>query len=219
MLQVSATTPSASVTTWFDATAPTVPTVPVPTNPVRSRPMLDRSDEDLMLAYAGGDSRAFEVLYQRHRGTLYRFLLRSQSRRDLADELFQDTWSRVVTARERYRPEARFTTWLLQIAHNLVIDSVRRARPEYGGETADDAFRTAEAEPQGRPDRVLSDFEQARQLQAALAELPDDQRAAFLLRAEAGLGVEEIAQAMGVGRETAKSRLRYALEKLRQRLG
>ncbi len=185
---------------------------------VRSRPMTERADEELMLAYQGGDARAFEMLYQRHRGTLYRFFLRSLSRRDLADELFQDTWSRVITARDRYRPEAKFTTWLLQIANNLMIDHFRRQRPEDGGESAEEAFRTTPADSREQPERVLTDFEQARRMQNALAELPDDQRQAFLLRAEQGLGVEEIAEVMGVGRETAKSRLRYALEKLRARL-
>lgn len=181
--------------------------------------MLDRSDEELMQAYAGGETRAFEALYTRHRGTVYRFLLRSVSRRELADELFQDTWSRVITARERYRPEARFTTWLLQIAHNLLIDGFRRHRPEEGGEQAELAMQFAENEEHDRPDRVLGEFEQARQLQNALAQLPDDQRSAFLLRVENGLSVEEIAEVTHVGRETAKSRLRYALEKLREALG
>lgn len=189
-----------------------------PVDHVRSRAMTERADEELMLAYQGGDARAFEILYQRHRGTLYRFFLRGMSRRDLADELFQDTWSRVITARDRYRPDAKFTTWLLQIANNLLIDHYRRQRPEDNGESAEEAFRTTPTEVRDEPDRVLSDFEQARQMQMALAELPLDQRQAFLLRAEQELGVEEIAEVMGVGRETAKSRLRYALEKLRARL-
>ena len=168
-----------------------------------------------MLAYASGDARAFETLYARHRGALFRFLLRGVKRRELADELFQETWGRVIQARTRYRVEAKFSTWLLQIAHNLVIDQYRRERPEDNGETAEDAFRVAENDERERPERVLSDFEQSRRLQMALAELPGDQRGAFLLRVENGLGIEEIAEVMNVGRETAKSRLRYALEKLR----
>lgn len=180
--------------------------------------MTERSDEELMLAYASGDARAFELLYTRHRGPLFRFLLRGVQRRELADELFQETWGRVIQARTRYRVEAKFSTWLLQIAHNLVIDQYRRERPEEGGETAENAFRIAENDERERPDRVLSDFEQSRRLQEALAALPDDQRGAFLLRVENGLGIEEIGEVMGVGRETAKSRLRYALEKLRASL-
>ena len=177
--------------------------------------MTERSDEELMLAYAGGDARAFEALYSRHRGPLFRFLLRGIKRRELADELFQETWGRVIQARTRYRVEAKFSTWLLQIAHNLVIDQYRRERPEDNGETAENVMRVTENDERERPDQVLSDFEQSRRLQMALAELPTDQRGAFLLRVENGLGIEEIAEVMAVGRETAKSRLRYALEKLR----
>jgi RNA polymerase sigma-70 factor (ECF subfamily) len=199
---------------WFAEAA-----MPQPALPLRSRPMLDRSDEELMLAYAGGEARAFETLYTRHRGTVYRFLLRSVSRRDLADELFQDTWSRVISARDRYRPDAKFSTWLLQIAHNLLVDGFRRQRPEENGEQAELAMQFAENDEGERPDRVLTEFEQSRQLQKALAALPDDQRGAFLLRVESGLSIEEIAEVTQVGRETAKSRLRYALEKLREALG
>ncbi len=177
--------------------------------------MTERSDEELMLAYASGDARAFEALYSRHRGPLFRFLLRGIKRRELADELFQETWGRVIQARTRYRVEAKFSTWLLQIAHNLVIDQYRRERPEDNGETAENVMRVTENDERERPDQVLSDFEQSRRLQMALAELPTDQRGAFLLRVENGLGIEEIAEVMAVGRETAKSRLRYALEKLR----
>lgn len=186
--------------------------------PLRCPTMLDRTDEELMLAYARGEVRAFEALYTRHRSTLYRFFFRSVSRRDIADELFQDTWNRVINARERYRPDAKFTTWLLQIAHNLLIDGYRRHRPEETGEEAELALNLVENEQEARPDQILSEFQQARQLQSALRALPDDQREAFLMRVETGLSIEEIAEATGVGRETAKSRLRYALEKLRERL-
>lgn len=180
--------------------------------------MPEPSDEELMLAYARDDSRAFERLYLRHRGTLYRFLLRSVPRRDLADELFQETWMRVINARARYRPEARFTTWLLQIAHNLLIDGHRRARPEETGEAAELALLAAADAEGDRPEQALGRFQEARRLQAALAALPEEQRSAFLLRVENGLGIDEIAAVTEVGRETAKSRLRYALEKLRESL-
>lgn len=177
----------------------------------------ESTDEDLMLAYGRGDVRAFEALYARHRGTLYRFLLRQAHERAMADELFQETWSRVIAVRERYRPEAKFTTWLLQIAHNLWIDHVRRQRPQAGAEEADEVFRTLDAPDSERPERVLSEFEQRRNLQRALEEMPTEQREAFVMRMEMGLGLEEIAEATGVGHETVKSRLRYALAKVRQR--
>ncbi len=177
----------------------------------------ERTDEELMLAYAGGDLLAFEMLYRRHRGTLYRFLLRSLRQRADADELFQETWSRAVAARERYRVEAKFTTWLLQIAHNLVIDRFRRSRPQASAEETEMVFNELDAPEDERPERVLSEFEQRRKLQLVLEELPDEQRVTFLLRMENGLGLEEISEVTGVGRETVKSRLRYALARVRSR--
>ena len=170
-----------------------------------------------MLAYAEGDLIAFETLYRRHRGMLYRFLLRSLRHRADTDELFQETWSRLVTARERYRPEARFTTWLLQIAHNLVIDRFRRQRPQASPEEAEIVLRDLDAPESEQPDHALSEFEQRRRLQMALEELPEEQRVAFLLRIEGGLGLDEIGTITGVGRETVKSRLRYALARIRAR--
>ena len=175
----------------------------------------ERTDEELMLAYAGGDLLAFEMLYRRHRGTLYRFLLRSLRQRADADELFQETWSRAVAARERYRAEAKFTTWLLQIAHNLVIDRFRRARPQASAAEAERVFDQLDAPDDEQPDRVLSEFEQRRRLQIALEDLPEEQRVTFLLRMENGLGLDEISEVTGAGRETVKSRLRYALARVR----
>lgn len=177
----------------------------------------DKTDEELMLAYAGGDLLAFEMLYRRHRGMLYRFLLRNLRHRADADELFQETWSRVVGARERYRPEAKFTTWLVQIAHNLVIDRFRRQRPQASAEETDTVLRQLDAPESEQPDRALGEFEQRRRLQRALEELPEEQRIAFLLRMESGLGLEEIGEITGAGRETVKSRLRYALARIRAR--
>lgn len=174
----------------------------------------ERTDEDLMLAYGQGDVVAFERLYQRHRGGLYRFLLRHLKDESTTQELYQETWSRVIGSRERYRPEARFSTWMLQIAHNLCVDHWRRLRPN--DNDAEQILLAIQGPEQEQPDHQLSTFEQRRRLQLALDELPPDQREAFLLRAEMGLGLEEIATATGVGRETAKSRLRYALVKLRE---
>jgi RNA polymerase sigma-70 factor (ECF subfamily) len=176
------------------------------------------TDEELMLAYARDDLRAFDRLYARNRGPLYRFLLRSAGNRASADELFQETWVRVIGARQRYRPDARFSTWLLGIAHRLLIDQSRRSRPQSGTEAAELALAQEPAPEHEAPDQALGAFELARRVQSALAELPAEQREAFLMRAELDLGPDEIALATGVGRETAKSRLRYAVARLRERL-
>ncbi len=174
-------------------------------------------DATLMLAYAQGELSAFDALYARHRGTLYRFLLRSLRDQALADELFQETWSRVIAARTRYAPQARFSTWLLQIAHNLLIDSHRRKRPIAASEDAG-MLDHLPGPGHEQPDHVLSEFERRIRLQRAIDSLPDEQRTALLLRLENDLSVEEIARITGVGRETAKSRLRYAMNRLREQL-
>jgi RNA polymerase sigma-70 factor (ECF subfamily) len=177
----------------------------------------EKTDEELMLAYAQGDIRAFNALYQSQRGMLYRFILRSVHERASADELFQETWSRLIASRARYRVEAKFSTWLLQIAHNLIVDSFRRARPQAGAEETEAVFRELDAPESERPDRVMGEFEHRRRLQITLDALPDEQREAFLLRVESGLGIEEIATVTNAGHETVKSRLRYAFAKIREK--
>lgn len=209
---------------WPQPCAPSLPAAPDAyrhgrfglTSPPMDAPVDD--DATLMLAYAKGQLSAFDTLYARHKGTLYRFLLRAGRDPQLADELFQETWSRVIAARTRYTPQAKFTTWLLQIAHNLLIDSHRRKRPMATGEDAEQAFETLATPDHEQPDHVLSDFERRRRLQRAIEQLPEEQRTAVLLRLENDLSIEEIAEVTGVGRETAKSRLRYAMNRLREQL-
>ncbi len=174
-------------------------------------------DETLMLRWAAGEMAAFEQLYGRHRGRLYRFLLRQLREPALADELFQDVWQRVIAARQDWKPEATFTTWLYRIAHNRLNDHWR-AQKHRPAAPSDAEVRTARLVDPDDPERRLSEFEQRRQLQMALAELPDDQREVLLLRLEQELSLEEIGRITGAGRETVKSRLRYAMDKLRARL-
>lgn len=175
------------------------------------------TDEELMLAYGAGDVAAFQTLYSRHRGPLFRHLGRQVRDTALAEELFQDVWQRVITARGRYRPDAKFGTWLYQIAHNRVTDHwrARQHRPDAPGDADELAARVPDPET---PERRLSSFEERRRLQLALEELPEDQREVVLLRLEQELSLEEIGEITGVGRETVKSRLRYAMDKLRARL-
>ncbi|MBA3485696.1 MAG: RNA polymerase sigma factor [Lysobacter sp.] len=180
--------------------------------PSTERP--DPSDERLMSAWAGGDVGAFELLYARHRGPLYRFLLRQTRHQALADEFFQDVWQRVIAAHTGWKPEAAFSTWLFRIAHNRLNDHWRalKHRPPA---PADGDERAARVPDTATPEHELSEFQQRRQLQRAIDELPDEQREVVLLRLEQELSLEEIGDITGVGRETVKSRLRYALDKLR----
>ena len=180
---------------------------------------MDRPTDDdaaLMLAWVAGDAASFPLLYSRQKDRLYRFILRSVRQREMAEEIFQETWSRAIAARERYQPGARFSTWLLQIAHNLIVDAFRRQRPESTGETYEAAVASHPGDEGNQPEHTLSDFQQRRRLQQAIDGLPGEQRVAFLLRMENELSVEEIGEVTGVGRETAKSRLRYAMNRIRE---
>ena len=177
------------------------------------------ADEELMLGYAGGDAGAFEVLYGRHRGPLYRFLLRQVGDTATAEELFQDVWMRVIDSRGRYQPRAKFSSWVYAIAHNRLMDFYRASGKArfLDQEQAEDVLDALPSED--LPPEVLVDRKRAAErLFAALADLPEPQREAFLLQQEGELSVEEIGAVTGVSRETAKSRLRYALAKLRASL-
>jgi RNA polymerase sigma-70 factor (ECF subfamily) len=181
--------------------------------------MVDRtlkpgSDEDLMRRYAGGDMEAFQRLYERHRGGLYRYFLR-QSHPFVAEELFQDVWARVIQSRKRYRPEAAFTTWLYTLAHNRLVDHWRREGTRSIETRDDDCPEAATADANPGPQRLVDLRECLEQLLALVAGLPEVQRQTFLLRHEAGMSLAEIARAMSTRAETAKSRLRYAMDRLR----
>jgi RNA polymerase sigma-70 factor, ECF subfamily len=178
-------------------------------------------DEDaaLMARYRDGDSDAFATLYSRHKGPLYRYLLRQVRNAGVAADLFQEVWSRLIATRARYEARAKFATYLFHIAHNCTIDSFRRDVMRQSTRS-DDIEQSMEPEvPEyQRPDGIAELAEQHSALLAALGALPQEQREAFLLHEETGLTIEEIARVTDVGLETAKSRLRYAIRKLKKSL-
>ena len=181
------------------------------------------TDEMLMQAYAAGDVRAFDTLYDRNTLAVWRYVHRSVGNATLADDLVQDVWFNVIRQAPKYQPRARFRTWLFTLAHHRLVDHWRTAHPhasldaatEDGASLAD----TLAADSGFGPLRQLQSREQAQALLDALAALPPAQREAFLLAAEGGMTTEEIARATDCGFETAKSRLRYAYGRLRQLLG
>ena len=199
----------------------------------------DPTDDALMAAYANGDAAAFEQLYGRHQAGLYRFVRRllGTAMSAQVDEVFQDTWLRVVRSRERWQPQgATFRTWLFTLAHHRVIDLLRRS----GREISVDAFEDEGGEP-WQPDAssagaawphwpapagaapqgaALAFWRRAgEKLLDCLDQLPVPQRSAFLLHHDDGLALDEVARALEVGFETAKTRLRYAMSKLRTCMG
>lgn len=183
-----------------------------------------RTDECLMLTYKNGDAAAFEVLYGRWRRPLFRYVAHQCGQDGASDELFQDIWLRVVNARLQYEAAAKFSTWLFRIAHNRLVDHWRSTNRTPVVDTAlpddEDADFTASipSPDDDRPDRRAERKALAEQIVVAVQALPDVQRETFLLSQDGDMTLEEIASLMGVGRETVKSRLRYALGKLRQEL-
>ena len=182
--------------------------------------MSDDDDAQLMLAYARGEMRAFETLYSRHRAALYRYLMRQARDPEIANDLFQEVWSRVIVNRARYEPRAKFRTFLFTLAHNCFIDHCRRAKARPTGASIEDADAAdlLPAEYESRPDARLERDESSARYRAALAALPAEQRDVYLLHEESDLSLDEIARVTGVGAETAKSRLRYAVGKLKAAL-
>ncbi len=184
------------------------------------------SDEALMARFIEGDSRAFETLLGRHKKPVYRFIYRYVRQKETADEIFQDSLMKIVRAASSYQRGARFSVWMYTIVRNTVYDRLRRERHrrqmheldrplgEDGGATLGDTI------PGNSPDGE----EEARkqQLQERLGEaveaLNPDQREVFIMRQHQGLAFKEIAEIMGCPVNTAKTRMRYALETLRREL-
>ena len=179
----------------------------------------ETTDEDLMLRYRNGDVDAFEQLYARHKGGLYRYFLRKCHNENIAEELYQDVWIKLINARERYEVTARFTTWLYQLASNHFIDYYRKNRNSGTASQDDcDELENIPAPQNQQPEQQLQLSRQTSTLLQLIKELPDEQREVFLLKEEAGMNLSEIAEVTGVNIETAKSRLRYAVNKLRRGL-
>jgi RNA polymerase sigma factor (sigma-70 family) len=180
------------------------------------------SDEALLGRYARGDAAAFEVLYRRHEMRVWRYLERNVRNRATADELMQEVWFALARDAPRYEPTARFTTWLFTIAHNRMIDSIRSSRPQASLDTlgyeAESVVQQLTADPSAGPLAAAVARDQAKALNEAIEQIPEEQREAFLLQLEGELSVEEIATMTASSFETTKSRLRYARTKLRELL-
>lgn len=175
-----------------------------------------------MQMYAKGDAMAFEVLYKKHKDSLYRFVLNQIKKTDTAEDIFQDIWAKLIKNRHQYKAhknKARFKTWLFTLARNTVIDYYRAQ-----GRTKDwqEQFELDEigipASDIKEPEQAFEQNVLAEHLLDAIHALPELQREAFLLKEEAGLSLKDIATATRTTPETVKSRLRYAYQKLRIQL-
>ncbi len=176
----------------------------------------DDSDENLMLNYANGDVSAFEVLYLKHKGPVYRYMINLCHNEAIAEELFQEVWMKLINARENYQVKAKFTTYLYKLAHNQFIDHYRKQNVRI---VVDQSIEVDDVEENqlssNNPEKQVQTKQTIDKLIELLETLPNEQREVFLLREETGMSVPEIAETLGINQEAAKSRLRYAIKKIR----
>ncbi|MEZ4224104.1 MAG: RNA polymerase sigma factor [Polyangiaceae bacterium] len=186
------------------------------------------TDEMLMVRYQRGDRDAFAEIVRRYKGPIYNFVYRQVKNPEAAEDLTQDAFLRVVQNASEFKHEARFSTWLYTIARNLSVDQLRKAKHRRHPSLDQPAGASTEGRPLGEAvadahhsasvERVASSNQMRERIVAAVDSLPDDQREVFLLREVGNLPFKEIAEVVGVGENTVKSRMRYALERLKQAL-
>lgn len=175
-----------------------------------------REDEVLMTCYQQGQVSAFDTLYHRHKAPLYRYFLRQCSDKTLAEDLYQDVWSRVIKASDRYQPSAKFTTWLYRIAYNRMVDHYRSLKIVNNNTDLDDADALENDDtPNNHPEKQTEQAQQTQRLKACLRLLPPRQLEVFMLKEEGGFSAASIAEIVDVSMEAVKSRLRYTYQKLR----
>jgi RNA polymerase sigma-70 factor (ECF subfamily) len=181
------------------------------------------ADEDLMVRYQQGEVRAFEVLLGRHRKAVYNFILRYVGDKETAEDLLQETFMRVIKGADAYKRQAKFTTWLYTIARNLCVDQTRRRKHRKHASldapmaAEDDSGTLLDVIPSSEmaSDRKSVNKQLYQRLQGAIGALSEEQREVFLMREFLDMPFKQIADVVGVPENTVKSRMRYALEKLR----
>jgi RNA polymerase sigma-70 factor (ECF subfamily) len=191
----------------------------------------DATDEMLMVRFQRGERKAFVELVRRHNRAIYNFVLRQLRLPSVAEDVTQDVFMRLVQNAADFKHEARFSTWLYTIARNLCIDQLRKLshrrhasldQPQRDGGDAPSApllgDTIADPNPQASAEHNALSSEVRSSIVKAVDALPDDQREVFLLREVANLPFRDIAEITGVGENTVKSRMRYALDRLKDAL-
>ncbi len=184
--------------------------------PITLNTSKQKTSESLMLAYAAGDALAFTQLYNLHKAPLFRYLLRQGFPSSRADELFQEIWLKVINSRQRYQQTAKFQTWLYTIARNHLIDEYRRKGIDEFTEYVDEL---TEDQSNDSTETIIDKERSKTDIINHVRRLPFEQRQAFLLKYDAGMNNEDIANITGTNQETAKSRVRYALNYIRKQMG
>lgn len=168
-----------------------------------------------MCDFKTGDIAAFNLLYTRHKGPTYRYLLRQCHDNTLADDLMQELWAKLIKAKESYQPSAKFTTWLYKIAHNVVIDHQRHFTVVSKAIDSEHDIDASVDVSLNSPDKIIEINKQKQTIKDCLKKLPSAQLETFILKQETDLSLQHIADIVESSFEATKSRLRYAYDSLR----
>lgn len=175
---------------------------------------MTESDEQLFQSYLSGDQRAFERLLERYRGPLFMVILRMVNNMADAEDIFQETFVRVVDKRDRFRTDARFSSWVYTIATNLCRDLIRRRKKSPLRPAADDF------DPPGGPSPETRSWQKEIKtaVEAAIDRLGPEQKEVFLLRHYGGLSFKEIAAVTDTKLNTVLGRMHLAVARLKKDL-
>lgn len=183
------------------------------------------SDQQLVVSYLGGKELAIETLITRHKDRIYAYLLSKVKDRALAEDLFQDTFIKVIQTlkRGKYNEEGKFLPWVYRIAHNLIIDHFRKnskmqmiETQKGGGEDSEYNFMDSIADGEMLVDQNLSFIQMRSDIKALIKALPEDQREVLVMRHYYDMSFKEIANMTNVSTNTALGRMRYALINMRK---
>ena len=177
------------------------------------------SDAQLISEYIAGKEPSLETLIYRHKLRIYNFIFSKVFDRDVAEDVFQETFIKVIKTLKRgvYNEEGKFVSWVIRIAHNLVIDHFRKSNRIPKFESSDD-YDVFQFISDGTPnaENALINEQVVSHLQNLVAELPEDQKEVLTMRLYRDMSFKEIAESTGVSINTALGRMRYAVINLRK---
>ena len=181
--------------------------------------LINLSDSELVALYLKGDSKSFEALIQKHKNKIYAFILSKIRNRDLAEDIFQDTFIKVINSLQKgkYNEEGKFLPWVMRIANNLVIDYFRKGKKMRAIAPTDDfdIFDILQDGEKNIEDNLVNN-QIHKDLRKLIEHLPEDQKEVLKMRYYAELSFKEISESTGVSINTALGRMRYALINLRK---
>lgn len=177
-------------------------------------------DQELVKRFLEGDNSSIEVLISRHKNKVYTYIILTVKNQHLAEDIFQDTFIKVIKSLHdgKYKDNGKFLSWVIRIAHNLIIDHYRKEKQinTYSNEDYEADIFNSRKLADGNVEEFLIQDQITSDVRRLIEELPDDQKQVILLRHYGGLSFKEIAEQTDVSINTALGRMRYALINLRK---